>query len=227
MATHVVILRAEGRGFNAGVDIKEMQRTEGFTALIDANRGCFAAFRAVYECAVPGGRRGQRILRRRRHRPGRQRRRHRGLRRREVRAARGGARRARRGHPPVPAGAPAHDAPAVLHRRHRRRRDPAPLRLGARGGAPRRARRGRVAGGPRHRRQGHPGDPGGQGGAELHRRAAGQLQLPHGAGLHLRAEPGRGLRRAPRRVRRDDEGLEDERQENNSRRRRRRASKAA
>ena len=24
-----------------------------FTALIDANRGCFAAFRAVYECAVP------------------------------------------------------------------------------------------------------------------------------------------------------------------------------
>ena len=25
--THVVILRAEGRGFNAGVDIKEMQRS--------------------------------------------------------------------------------------------------------------------------------------------------------------------------------------------------------
>ncbi|MCB0923641.1 MAG: enoyl-CoA hydratase family protein [Mycobacterium sp.] len=52
-STHVVILRAEGRGFNAGVDIKEMQRTPGFTALIDANRGCFAAFKAVYECAVP------------------------------------------------------------------------------------------------------------------------------------------------------------------------------
>src|ERR1700732_3499763 len=51
--THAVILRAEGRGFNAGVDIKEMQRTEGFSALIDANRGCFAAFRAVNECAVP------------------------------------------------------------------------------------------------------------------------------------------------------------------------------
>src|ERR1700722_19392547 len=34
--THAVILRAEG-----------------FSALIDANRGCFAAFRAVYECAVP------------------------------------------------------------------------------------------------------------------------------------------------------------------------------
>ncbi len=48
-----VILRAEGRGFNAGVDIKEMQATEGFDALIGANRGCYAAFAAVYECAVP------------------------------------------------------------------------------------------------------------------------------------------------------------------------------
>jgi enoyl-CoA hydratase len=48
-----VVLRAEGRGFNAGVDIKEMQATEGFTALVGANRGCFAAFKAVYECAVP------------------------------------------------------------------------------------------------------------------------------------------------------------------------------
>jgi enoyl-CoA hydratase len=53
LETHVVVLRAEGRGFNAGVDIKEMQRTEGFEALIGANRGCFAAFKAVYECAVP------------------------------------------------------------------------------------------------------------------------------------------------------------------------------
>jgi len=52
-ATRVVVLRAEGRGFNAGVDIKEMQRTEGFDALLGANRGCYAAFRAVYECAVP------------------------------------------------------------------------------------------------------------------------------------------------------------------------------
>lgn len=49
----VVILRAEGRGFNAGVDIKEMQAKSGFEALIGANRGCFAAFAAVYECAVP------------------------------------------------------------------------------------------------------------------------------------------------------------------------------
>ena len=49
----VVVLRAEGRGFNAGVDIKEMQATEGFDALIGANKGCFAAFAAVYECEVP------------------------------------------------------------------------------------------------------------------------------------------------------------------------------
>lgn len=52
-ATKVVVLRAEGKGFNAGVDIKEMQNTTGFDALLGANRGCYAAFKAVYECAVP------------------------------------------------------------------------------------------------------------------------------------------------------------------------------
>jgi enoyl-CoA hydratase len=52
-ATRAVVLRAEGRGFNAGVDIKEIQADQGFEALIGANRGCFAAFAAVYECAVP------------------------------------------------------------------------------------------------------------------------------------------------------------------------------
>ncbi len=52
-AVRVVVLRAEGRGYNAGVDIKEMQATEGHSALIGANRGCYAAFAAVYECAVP------------------------------------------------------------------------------------------------------------------------------------------------------------------------------
>ena len=30
-----------------------MQNTEGFDALIGANRGCFAAFAAVYDCPVP------------------------------------------------------------------------------------------------------------------------------------------------------------------------------
>jgi enoyl-CoA hydratase len=52
-SVHVVVLRAEGRGFNAGVDIKEMQRTPGFESLVGANRGCYAAFAAVYDCAVP------------------------------------------------------------------------------------------------------------------------------------------------------------------------------
>lgn len=51
--TRVVVLRAEGRGFNAGVDIKEIQAAPGFTALVGANRGCAAAFGAVYDCPVP------------------------------------------------------------------------------------------------------------------------------------------------------------------------------
>ncbi|MFD0808070.1 enoyl-CoA hydratase family protein [Nocardioides caeni] len=53
LATKVVVLRAEGKGFNAGVDIKEMQNTSGFDALLGANKGCYAAFKAVYECSVP------------------------------------------------------------------------------------------------------------------------------------------------------------------------------
>lgn len=52
-AIHVVVLRASGRGFCAGVDIKQMQRSVGFDALLGANRGCYEAFGAVYDCAVP------------------------------------------------------------------------------------------------------------------------------------------------------------------------------
>jgi enoyl-CoA hydratase len=56
-AVRCVVLAAAGRGFNAGVDIKEMQRTRaeghGHAALIGANRGCSEAFAAVYECEVP------------------------------------------------------------------------------------------------------------------------------------------------------------------------------
>ncbi|MER5504427.1 enoyl-CoA hydratase family protein [Streptomyces sp. NPDC002766] len=47
-----VVLEARGRGFNAGVDIKEIQ-AGGPGALAGANRGCFEAFAAVYECEVP------------------------------------------------------------------------------------------------------------------------------------------------------------------------------
>jgi enoyl-CoA hydratase len=56
-AVRVVILAAEGKGFNAGVDIKEMQRVapggKPHDALLGANRGCYEAFAAVYECRVP------------------------------------------------------------------------------------------------------------------------------------------------------------------------------
>ncbi|MFF4228377.1 enoyl-CoA hydratase family protein [Streptomyces sp. NPDC001820] len=48
-----VVLTARGRGFNAGVDIKELQRDAGHRALVGANRGCYEAFAAVYECEVP------------------------------------------------------------------------------------------------------------------------------------------------------------------------------
>jgi enoyl-CoA hydratase len=53
-AVRVVVLAAEGRGFNAGVDIKELQaERDGHQALVDVNRGCSEAFAAVYDCAVP------------------------------------------------------------------------------------------------------------------------------------------------------------------------------
>ena len=48
----VVILRAEGRGFCAGVDIKEIQ-AKGDDALVGANRGCATVFAAIYDCEVP------------------------------------------------------------------------------------------------------------------------------------------------------------------------------
>lgn len=51
-STRVVVLRAGGdRGFCAGVDIKELDRDPG--AMVGMNRGCHAAFGAVYDCAVP------------------------------------------------------------------------------------------------------------------------------------------------------------------------------
>jgi enoyl-CoA hydratase len=53
LGAHVTVLRAEGKGFNAGVDIKEMQATEGFDALLGANKGCYAAFKAIYESPIP------------------------------------------------------------------------------------------------------------------------------------------------------------------------------
>src|SRR4051812_39530725 len=48
----VVVLAAEGGRFSAAADIKKIPR-RGRPAPISASLGCFEAFAAVYECAVP------------------------------------------------------------------------------------------------------------------------------------------------------------------------------
>jgi enoyl-CoA hydratase len=48
-----VILTADGKGFNAGIDIKEMQSVEGFEHLLGSGAACFAAFEAIYQCPLP------------------------------------------------------------------------------------------------------------------------------------------------------------------------------
>jgi enoyl-CoA hydratase len=50
----VVVLRATGRGFCAGVDIKEIN-DKGDEALVGVNRGCAAAFAAVQGFCLGGG----------------------------------------------------------------------------------------------------------------------------------------------------------------------------
>ena len=50
-ASRVVVLAAEGRGFCAGVDIKELAK-DG-KRITQVNRGCYEAFAAIYECEVP------------------------------------------------------------------------------------------------------------------------------------------------------------------------------
>ncbi|NUT36611.1 MAG: enoyl-CoA hydratase family protein [Hamadaea sp.] len=54
-AVGAVVLSARGRGFCAGVDIKELSGDgpDKRAALVGVNRGCFEAFAAVYECEVP------------------------------------------------------------------------------------------------------------------------------------------------------------------------------
>lgn len=46
-----VVIRAEGKGFQAGVDIKEL--AEDGTKIVDVNRGCYDTFGAIYDCPVP------------------------------------------------------------------------------------------------------------------------------------------------------------------------------
>lgn len=46
-----VVIRAEGKGFQAGVDIKEL--AEDGNRIIEVNRGCYDTFGAIYDCPVP------------------------------------------------------------------------------------------------------------------------------------------------------------------------------
>ena len=48
---HCIVIRAEGKGFQAGVDIKELARDS--TKIVDVNRGCYDSFAAIYDCPVP------------------------------------------------------------------------------------------------------------------------------------------------------------------------------
>lgn len=50
-AVRVVIIRAEGRGFCAGVDIKELDAHPEL--IVRVNAGNYATFRAVHRCSVP------------------------------------------------------------------------------------------------------------------------------------------------------------------------------
>lgn len=46
-----LLVRAEGRGFCAGVDIKELQQNAN--AIVEVNKGNFLTFKAIHECEVP------------------------------------------------------------------------------------------------------------------------------------------------------------------------------
>jgi enoyl-CoA hydratase len=46
-----VMIRADGRGFQAGVDVKELA-ADG-SKIVEVNRGCYDTFAAIYDCPVP------------------------------------------------------------------------------------------------------------------------------------------------------------------------------
>jgi enoyl-CoA hydratase len=50
-AVRVVVIRAEGRGFQAGVDVKELAKDGSLITVV--NRGCYDTFAAIYDCPVP------------------------------------------------------------------------------------------------------------------------------------------------------------------------------
>ncbi len=50
-AVRVAVIAAEGRGFCAGVDVKELARDASLITKV--NRGCYDAFAAIHHCPVP------------------------------------------------------------------------------------------------------------------------------------------------------------------------------
>ena len=50
-AVRVLVIRAEGRGFQAGVDVKELAKDGSL--IVTVNRACYDTFAAVYDCPVP------------------------------------------------------------------------------------------------------------------------------------------------------------------------------
>ena len=182
--------RAEGKGFNAGVDIKEMQRAAaGHEALLGANRGCFAAFAAVYECEVPviaavhgyclGGGIGlvgnadiivastDATLR----------------------PARGRPRRARRGDAPRAPRPAAQDAGDGLHGARATAAELQPSAPSSRSWSATSCAPPRVDVARRDRGQEPRRDPRGQAVPQRHRPGGREAELPLRAGVHVRAEP--------------------------------------
>ena len=50
-SVRVLVIRAEGRGFQCGVDVKELAKDSSI--ILDVNRGCYDVFAAIYDCPVP------------------------------------------------------------------------------------------------------------------------------------------------------------------------------
>jgi enoyl-CoA hydratase len=50
-SVHVLVIRADGRGFQCGVDVKELA-ADG-SLIVEVNRGCYDTFGAIVDCPVP------------------------------------------------------------------------------------------------------------------------------------------------------------------------------
>jgi len=52
-SVHAVVIRADGAGFSAGIDYKELQAANGRELLLDSGLACRQALTAIATCAVP------------------------------------------------------------------------------------------------------------------------------------------------------------------------------